>query len=164
MRSLLLLLGMAYVANVGSSRADPADAFEQLKLLAGEWQADLPGYGKLTNTIRLISNGRAIEETIGTPQDNEVSVYMRDQDRVVLTHFCAMTPDGHQVRLETGHLSGPQAGLDFAFQGAINLHRPDAPHMRRVLVRFADADHFSEKWTKTEDGKDTVFDLEFVRR
>jgi len=30
---------------------------------------------------------------------------------------------------------------------------------------FLDAhDRFSEKWTKTENGKDTIFDLNFLRR
>jgi hypothetical protein len=36
--------------------------------------------------------------------------------------------------------------------------------MRRVVVTFIDGDHFSEEWTKTEGGKDTVFELKFVRR
>jgi len=39
-----------------------------------------------------------------------------------------------------------------------------APHMRRVLLTIIDRDHFRERWTKTEAGKDTVFDLQFVRR
>ena len=54
--------------------------------------------------------------------------------------------------------------LEFAFVGASNLPRPDAPHMRRVLVTFSDRDHFSEQWTRSENGGDTVFDLHFVRR
>jgi len=54
------------VCCAGADSAPRADSFEQLKSLAGEWEADLPGCGKLTNSIRLISNGKAIEETIGT--------------------------------------------------------------------------------------------------
>ena len=63
------------------------DAFERMKALAGEWEADLPGFGKLSNSIRLVSNGKAIEETIGVPADNEVSIYTRDGARILLTHF-----------------------------------------------------------------------------
>ena len=36
--------------------------------------------------------------------------------------------------------------------------------MRRVLITFSDRDHFTEQWTRSENGKDTVFDRHFVRR
>jgi hypothetical protein len=164
MRTAIFSAAWALCAAAASAQSGAGDPFEQLKSLAGEWQADLPGDGKLTNSIRLVSNGKAIEETIGTAADNEVSVYTRNDDRILLTHFCALTPDGHQVRLETARLNGAQDSLVFAFSGATNLHGTAAPHMRRVLMTFTDRDHFSEKWTKTEGGKDTVFDLAFVRR
>jgi len=140
------------------------DAFDQLKSLTGEWQADLPGFGKMTDSIRLVSNGKAIEETIGTPADNEVSIYTRDNNRILLTHFCAMTPDGHEARLETVPLSRAQERLTFTFTGATNLHSSGAPHMKLVVMTLIDHDHFNEKWTKTENGKDVVFELNFVRR
>ena len=118
---------------------------------------------KLTNSISLVSNGIAIEERLGTPADNEVSIYTRDGSRVLLTHFCALTPLGHQVRLETAPLDGVRDNLLFVFRDATNLTEPAAPHMRRVLLTFTDGDHFTEEWTKTENGKDTVFVLKFVR-
>ncbi|MGA2778472.1 MAG: hypothetical protein ABSF94_13030 [Steroidobacteraceae bacterium] len=140
------------------------DSFERLKALAGEWDAELPGYGKITNTIRIVSNGTAIEETIGTPENNEVSLYTLDRARILLTHFCAMTADGHQVRLETADLEGKPGVLRFAFVGATNLHHLSAPHMRELVFNFIDEAHFSERWTKIENGKDTIFDLNFSRR
>jgi hypothetical protein len=158
MRPLIFSAALAFCAG---AQADP---FDQLKSLAGEWEADVPGFGKLTNSIHLVSNGKAVEETLGTPADNEVSVYTRDGNRILLTHFCALTPDGHQARLETGPLQGAQGKLTFVFLDARNLHGSAAPHMRLVLTAFIDRDHFSEKWTKSENGKDTVFDLNFVRR
>lgn len=118
----------------------------------------------MTNSIRLVSNGNAIEETIGTPADNETSIYTRDNGRILLTHYCAMTPDGHQVRLESAHIIGAPDSLTFIIRDATNLHSPAAPHMRRVFMKIVDRDHFNEKWTKTEKGKDTVFDMDFVRR
>jgi hypothetical protein len=163
MRTTLLLASLAYCVAAGVANAG-ADPFEQIQALAGEWEANLPGFGKLTSSIRLVSNGKAIEETIGTPADNEVSIYTRDGARVLLTHFCALTPDGHVARLATGPLQGQQARLDFAFVAASNLHSDAAPHMRRVLMTLTDRDHYSEEWTKTENGKDTVFALHFTRR
>jgi hypothetical protein len=164
MRAVIVSLAWALCAGAVSAQTGARDPFEQLQSLAGDWQADLPGVGTLTNSIRLASNGKAIAETIGTAADNEVSVYTRNNDRILLTHFCALTPDGHQVRLETARLNGSRDSLLFAFIGATNLHGTTAPHIRRLLMTFIDRDHFSEKWTKTEGGKDTVFDLAFVRR
>src|SRR5271154_6305312 len=164
MRTLMLIATLALCASGATSELRSSDAFEQLKTLAGEWQADLPGFGKLTNSVRLVSNGKAVEETIGTPADNEVSIYTRDNNRIVLTHFCALTPDGHQVRLETGPLRGVQDRIVFAFRDAINLHNRGAPHMRQLIMTFTDNGHVSEKWSKTENGKDTIFEIKFVRR
>ena len=95
----LLFAALACTAACSGARAAPAGAYEQLAGLAGEWEADLPGFGKLTNSIRPMSNGKALEETIGTPADNETSIYTRDGEQVLLTHFCALTPPGHIARL-----------------------------------------------------------------
>jgi hypothetical protein len=166
MRIWILLAVLVCCVSWASTDSQPPakDAFEQMKSHVGEWQADVLGYGQITNSIRLVSNGTAIEETIGTPTDNEVSFYTRDEHRLLLTHFCALTPDGHQVRLETPALRGTRSRLEFTFVGATNLHNEAAPHMRRVVITFLDEDHFDEKWTKTEKGVDTVFDLSFARR
>lgn len=147
-----------------TSFAGAPEVYEQIKSLAGEWEAELPGFGKLTSTVRVVSNGKAIEETIGTPDDNELSVYTLNVDRLLLTHYCAMTPDGHQVRLRTPRLGSSPDHVEFGFVGATNLHSKAAPHMQRVLMTISDRDHYSEKWTKTENGKETEFDLKFMRR
>ena len=141
------------------------DAFDRMKVLVGEWQADLPGFGTISSSIRLVSNGTALEESLGTPAENEVSFYTRSGSGLLLTHVCALTPDGHVARLRTGPVVGtaPRV-LEFLLVGSSNLHSPAAPHMRRVVLTFVDGDHFSEEWTKTEAGKDTVFELRFSRR
>jgi hypothetical protein len=66
-RAALLLafasINAAHPASTSAAQpAAPADAFAQLESLAGDWQADLPGYGTMHDTVRLISNGTAIEE------------------------------------------------------------------------------------------------------
>lgn len=165
MRIAVLLTATACgLSPTGTESQTPADPFEQMKSLAGEWQADLPGYGQILDSIRLVSKGTAVEETLGTPSDNEVSIYTRDGKRLLLTHLCALTPDGHVARLETGALQGSPGRLEFTLVSVSNLHDKAAPHMRRVLFTFLDRDHFSEQWTKTEKGVDTVFDLSFARR
>jgi hypothetical protein len=133
---MILMAAFAIQATAGHSQTDPADAFAQLQSLAGEWEADLPGFGKMTNSIRLVSNGKAIEETIGSPSDNEVSIYTRDGKRILLTHFCAMTPDGHQATLETIPLDGAQKSLTFVL-------RAHDVHGQQSLLREMDE---NRKW------------------
>jgi hypothetical protein len=162
--AVLLALSACGACWAGTDAHTPPDSFEQMQALAGEWQADLPGYGQILDSIRLVSKGTAVEETLGTPGDNEVSLYTRDGKRVLLTHFCALTADGHVARLETGALPGSPGELAFTLASVSNLHAGTAPHMRRVVITFIDRDHFRERWTKTEKGVDTVFDLQFARR
>jgi len=146
------------------SLAGAPEAYQHLKALAGNWEAELPGFGKITSNVRVVSNGKAIEEVIGTPSDNEISVYTLNVDKILLTHYCAMTPDGHQVRLQTSRI-GPEIGhLNFNFVSATNLHSAAAPHMRQVIMTVSDRDHYSEQWVKTENGKQTIFNLSFARR
>jgi len=161
---VLLALTAGGVSWAGAEPAARSDAFEQMKSLAGEWQADLPGYGQILDSIRLVSKGTAVEETLGVPSDNEVSLYTRDGQRLLLTHFCALTPDGHVARLESSALERSPGQLELTLVSVSNLRARAAPHMRRVLITFIDHDHFSEQWTKTEKGVDTVFDLRFARR
>ena len=52
--------------------------------------------------------------------EREVSLYMLNRDKILLTHYCAMTPDGNQVRLQTPRLGLAPEHLDFRFAGATN--------------------------------------------
>jgi len=155
---------LAGPAVCGSAQEESPGPYEQLAALAGEWEADLPGFGKLRNSIRLVSNGTAVEETIGTPADTETSIYTRDGGALLLTHFCALTPEGHVARLAMQPRRGTHDSLEFVYVGSSNLPAPDSPHMRRVLITFSDRDHFTEQWTKVEKSRDTVFELHFARR
>ena len=108
------MIGMvlALIATAAAAEPGSESAFDKLKLLAGEWQADLPGFGTMTNSIRLVSGGKAIEETIGTPAENETSLYTRRNGRILLTHYCAMTPDGRHQSAQPGGAAHAQSGID----------------------------------------------------
>ena len=164
MRVALISAVAAFALHPTTSVAGASEVYQQLKSLAGDWEAELPGFGKLTSTVRVVSNGKAIEEIIGTPDNNELSIYTVNIDKLLLTHFCAMTPDGHQVRLQTPRLGSSADHLEFGLVSATNLHSKGAAHMQRVIMTISDRDHYSEKWTKSENGKETEFDLKFVRR
>jgi hypothetical protein len=161
---IMAVIGLAVLAGQARPQSGATGAFDRLKALAGVWEADSPAGGKLTDTLALVSKGTAIAETIGIPEDNEMSVYSRDAGRIAMTHFCALTASGNQVRLETGVTAAGQDQFVFAFVSASNLATPADAHMRRMVLRLKDANHFTEVWTKREKGKDTIFTLDFVRR
>ena len=158
-----LAIGLVLFAGAAEAQNTSATAFDRLKALAGTWEADSPAGGKLTDTIVLVSGGRAIAETIGIPADNEVSLYTRDGSRILMTHYCALTAEGNQPRLETTATTASQSEFVFAFVSATNLAPGDA-HMHRMVLRLKDADRFTEVWTKREKNKDTVFTLNFTRK
>ena len=138
------------------------DVFARLKALDGEWVADLPGYGAIANSLHPISNGTAISESIGVPNDTETSIYTIAGKKIALDHYCALTPGGH-----VAHLTGRPLGdndIDFTLARTANLPSLQAPHMKHMRLTFIDADHFIERWTKVEKGKETIFTLAFHRK
>jgi hypothetical protein len=156
----LAAIGLAIFSGHAQSPVNPAiGAFDRLKALAGAWETDSPAGGKLADKIALVSKGTAIEETIGTPEENEVSLYARDAGRIVMTHYCALTAIGNQPRLEAQVTAPNQNEFVFSFVSADNLATPADAHMHHMVLRLIDSHHFTEAWTKRENGKDTTFTL-----
>jgi hypothetical protein len=126
------------LSRAGTEPQAPADPLEQMKALAGEWQADLPGFGQINDSIQLVSKGTAVEETLGTSADNEVSIYTRDGKQLLLTHFCALTTDGHVARLESVGQQQTAGPIELTLVATSNLHETAAPMSRCVLTHAAD--------------------------
>jgi len=158
---VLGVISIGWVAGRAGSQTQPASGFDRLKTLVGTWQAVTPQGGTLTNTIRLVSNGTALEETFqSTEADQMVTLYTADGNRLAMTHYCAM---GNQPRMETPAVTGEQNDFDFSFAGITNLMSPNSAHMRHLVVRIADQDHFTEQWTCRENGKDRSTTFHFRR-
>jgi hypothetical protein len=162
----MLLMGTVLLASVaadepGSKAKKPAtngkeasSAFERLKNLAGEWQLAAPGdeaeRGKTTVRYRLTARGSALVETLFPDTDKEmVTVYHRDGDQVVLTHYCCC---GNQPRMKAQDGSAKDE-LVFEFAGGTNLNPAKDPHMHGYRVRFVDADHLHGEWQFYVGGK-----------
>ena len=130
--------------------------------LVGTWEAAGQQGKTLTNTIRLVSNGTALEETSqGEEHDQMVTLYTADGNRLAMTHYCAA---GNQPRMESPAVTGDQKEFDFSLTGITNLANPNAGHMRHLLIQIADQDHFTEKWTWRENGKDRTHTIHFTRK
>ena len=67
MRIAIVFVLAALVAHPATSFAGAPEVYKRLKSLAGEWDADLPGFGKLTSSVRLRIRGTVIKQwNIGT--------------------------------------------------------------------------------------------------
>jgi hypothetical protein len=88
MRIALVCAVAALVIHPTTSVAGAAAVYAHLKSVVGEWEAEPPAFGKITSSVRLVSNGTAIQEVSGTPADNESSIYTLNADTILLTHYC----------------------------------------------------------------------------
>jgi hypothetical protein len=167
MRKTFYLLAVGFIA-IGLSagrawpQAEPLSGFDRLKTLVGTWEAATPKGGTLTNSIRLVSNGTALEEKFQSAEDNQmVTLYTADGNRLAMTHYCAV---GNQPRMETPALTPGQKEFDFSFTGITNLTDSNSGHMHHLVIQVEDGDHFTEQWTWRENGKDNTTALHFARR
>src|SRR5579884_3213650 len=145
MRTMLLLIPMALLsAATNSDRpVDPAAAFQRLKTLAGEWEAD-SSMGKAHLTYEVIAAGTAVveRETMGD-MSPMMTVYHLDGNRLMLTHYCIV---GNQPRMQARRFDPATGELQFDFLDATNLSSPRAAHIHNGRIRFVDSNHFTGEW------------------
>jgi hypothetical protein len=173
--SLGLVVGTLLIASAAADEAAKAQkkadtgatdgraAFEQIKKLAGDWQFVAPkdeaSRGQTVLRYRVIAGGSAVVETIFPDSDTEmVSVYHRDGDQLVMTHYCCC---GNQPRLKARSGSDKDE-VNFDFVGGCNLNPEKDTHMHDFKLRFIDADHVHSECELFANGKVAekhVFDL-----
>ncbi len=154
--------GTGSCCETGQTAASPG--FDRVKALVGCWaSADEDGDGKPDVRIqyRATSNGSAVVETIlpGTPSEM-ITVYYRDGERLMLTHFCHM---GSQPRLRSTD-AGLGKVVRYEFVDGVGCD-PKQGFMGRLEVTFLDSDTIQHKWTVLVDGKaakEIAFELKRV--
>jgi len=159
-------MALAIVVLVGTplSRAgagpDPG-GLEKLKTLVGEWEGKNREGESSHASYEIASDGSAVVEKLGSgTMHSMVTVYHKDGDRLMLTHYCGV---GNQPRMRSEKASEPGV-LRFAFVDATNLQSPDAGHMHRLALRFRDADHLTQEWTWVEKGQEKTEVIELARK
>jgi hypothetical protein len=90
-----------------------------------------------------------------------VTMYYPDGSRIMMTHYCS---EGNQPRMRAQVPSGDVGSLAFAYVDATNLPSPDAEHMHKLVVRFQDADHFTQEWTHRKAGKEEAGIFKYTRK
>ena len=162
---IAVVVGALGVVNVPANAAgNGAAAFEQLKALAGHWEAQAAGENKVTMDLELTSGGTALIERShmvegGKPVEM-ITLYYLDGDQLKLTHYCMA---GNQPTMVATYTPETKT-LKFAFSSITNLKSPDAGHMHHAVYTFVDSDHFKTAWTFRKEQKDAFTeDVTYVR-
>ena len=140
--------------------APAATAFDRLTALAGDW-VDLEGTfgtkGEVAVLYRLTGNGSAVVETLFPGKPHEmVTVYHKDGNDLVLTHYCA---SGNQPRMRAKTVSGNV--LAFNFDGGTNLDPAKDSHMHASRMEFLSTDEIRGEWTGWDKGKPSDHVVEY---
>lgn len=138
------------------SAPNAAAAFNNLKGLAGEWQSKDESGKQQTVTWKVVSGGSVVMESM--QEESMVSMFHLDNNRLIMTHYCAAQ---NQPRMQ-GQASDDGKTFTFEFLDATNLASPADGHMRKLVLKIQDKDHFTEQWFFSQGGKDNqhgVFQL-----
>ncbi len=148
------VLGIALCATAltVTAQTPAASAFERLKALEGDW-VDADGVfgkkGAVAVTYRVTAAGSTVIETfpVGTSEEM-VTVYHRDGNDIVLTHYCA---GGNQPRMRARTIEGDL--LAFEFDGGTNIDPAVTSHMHSAQIEFVSADEITATWTNWSKGQ-----------
>ena len=151
---------MALSPVTSNAQSKASGAFEKLKTLAGTWETKSPE-GVVPITYEVTANGSAVVETIGVHNTKMVSVFHLDNDRILMTHYCAL---GNQPRMAATPAQGEVRELAFDFVDASNMKSAEAPIMKSLRMTFIDADHVNNTWTYCAAGKHEPHTFELVRK
>jgi hypothetical protein len=149
-RTLIAITVMLAVALPAWCAGNGAAGYATLKGLAGQWETKGPDGQPQVVTWKPISDGSAMMEEM--PHETMVTMYHLDNDRLLLTHYCAAK---NQPRMQA-EVSADGKTFTFNFLDATNLASLSAPHMHKMVLTIRDKDHFSEQWTFSKDGKDAM--------
>jgi hypothetical protein len=159
----LVLLGLALALPGGAAEpGTPAGAAPNLgglESLVGQWTTTTPEGGTARATYELASAGSALVEKMDMGDGGSmVTVYHRDGDGLMLTHYCALQ---NQPRMRAQGSDGKV--FHFAYVDATNLAAADAPHMHSLKVTLVDHDHFQQEWTFHQGGQQQVHSFRYER-
>jgi len=124
--------------------------FDQLQTLQGNWSGTNSQGMPVSVTFRETSGGSALMSEIQAHgPESMISMFHLDNDRLMMTHYCAM---GNQPRMVAA-ASPDGKTFKFTYLDATNLATPDAGHMQDAIFTLVDADHHTEEWIFNDHGK-----------
>ncbi len=155
----IILVVVAF--SVGMCLAKAVPEFEKMKSLVGEWKGTSMDKKPATVTYTLVSDNSALMERLAMGGESEmVTMYYPDGDHLMMTHYCSAH---NQPRMRSQTVSAGIKNITFDLVDGTNLSSPGAGHMKKLVVTFADRDHFTQKWTWTQKGKEKTEVIDFER-
>jgi hypothetical protein len=175
MKSLFLTLFLiastaVFAQNNTAPKAPPTESqisFDKMKSLAGIWEGKLTTtppapevQGKIAQvTLRVTSSGNAVMHEITIPgrEDNPITMFYLDGDRLTLTHYCDA---GNRPRM-TGKLAADGKTLDFTF---LDISGEMKYHMHHSTITAIDANRHTEDWTFMVGDKPVIAHFDLTRK
>jgi hypothetical protein len=145
MKAAAIICGLFAVVFGGGSTGiagelSPAETFDELKKLCGEWKGTTASGGAEKVTYRLIAADTVLLEAWVLSSGREaLTVYHRDGDDLIATHYC---PRGNQPRLKLKSATS-EKGFFFEFFSATNLPDANATHQHRFEIQIHSPDSFT---------------------
>ncbi|PYQ66403.1 MAG: hypothetical protein DMF54_07905 [Acidobacteria bacterium] len=163
------LVSILFAVLLASAAAVPAapgtnPAWEKMKSLVGQWEGTM-SHGDMNMPVRvsyeIVSGGTSLMERLTAPDPSHemITMYYPDGSRVMMTHYCS---EGNQPRMRAEAASGDSVAFNFV--DATNVASPEAEHMRKLVVKFQDADHFTQEWTHRKAGKEETGVFRYTRK
>jgi hypothetical protein len=167
--ALALTITSVVVAESGNVQPQPLDraaaltVFERIKKLEGTWQATSTKGWEERQQFRLIARGTAVvSQSAPGPSANVskggnapsaamLTVFHMDGDRLLLTHYCEA---GNQPRMIATGVEEVGHSVRFTFLDGTNMASRTTGHMHSVVMTFVDDNHFNERWSWYEKGKE----------
>lgn len=161
LKRLLPLIILAVVVSFVARAAAAEEAWKRLLSLAGEWEGT-EGGRTTTVTYTLISGGSALMESMKmpAPEPDMVTIYHRDGDGLVATHYCSM---GNQPRMRAPGALLDGNSIRFRFADITNL-KPGGGHIKHLTVTFEDPNHFTQEWISNAAGKEEPALFKWTRK
>ena len=149
--ALALAAGTTQAADATSPSAQ--QALERIKALVGTWDGHVAKPDGPPGSVRyeLTGGGSTVMERLFPGTENEMmTVYHLDGDRLLATHYCAM---GNQPVMK---LEKATAGeLSFGFVGGTNMDAARDVHIHSGRIRFLDGGRLESEWDVYEGTKQT---------
>lgn len=123
---------------------------DQIKPLEGVWEiTDEQGNPQTASIFKVSSSGSVVREIMFPDTPHEMTnVYHMDGGSLILTHYCAV---GNQPRMRA--VAGEPGRIVFKFDDVTNHTAPNEVVMGEMTLTIHDADHITQHWVHTVNGK-----------
>ena len=133
---------------------DGPSALDPFKKLAGSWKGTVTHHDGTVQdaavTYAVTAAGSAVIETMFCEaQDEMITMYFMDGDKLTLTHYCAV---GNQPTM-VSQANVVDGKAVFEHNGGTNIASEDQPHMHRAEFQFVGDDHIVADWTFHVNGE-----------